>query len=86
MGIKNIRKIGEKIYKDNPSIRPFVDSVRGKKSDMPKFSGWGMTSIHEFPWNDPYQGENFRRANENIKSDFNFSEDTTLTSMRNLEK
>ena len=86
MGIKNFRDIGKKIYKENPSIRPFVDSVRKKEPVVPKFSGWGMTSIHELPWNDPYQGENFRRANENIKNQFDFSENTTLTSMRNLDE
>ena len=85
MGIKSIREIGKKIYKKNPSIQPFIDSMRNKEPDVVKFSGWGMTSIHEFPWNDPYQGENFRKANENIKNDFDFSEDTTLTSMRNLD-
>lgn len=85
MGINRIREIGGEIYKKNPLIQPFVDSMRNKKPDVVKFSGWGMTSIHEFPWNDPYQGENFRKANENIKNEFDFSENTTLTSMRNLD-
>jgi len=86
LGIKSIRDVGEKIYKENPSIRPFIDSVRNKKPSTPKFSGWGMTSIHEFPWNDPYQGENFRNAHKDIKNKFDFSGDTTLTSMRNLDE
>ena len=86
MRIKSIREIGKKIYKKNPSIQPFVDLIRGKKPDVAKFSGWGMTSIHEFPWNDPYQGENFRKANENIINDFDFSEEGSLTGMRNLDE
>ena len=84
MRIKSIREIGKKIYKKNPSIQPFVDKIRNKKPNVTKFSGWGMTSIHEFPWNDPYQGENFRKANRNIINDFDFSEDTT-NALRNLD-
>ena len=84
MVIRNIKQVGKKFYKNNPSIRPFVDLVRNKKPDVVKFSGWGMTSIHEFPWNDPYQGENFRKANRNIINDFDFSEDTT-SALRNLD-
>jgi len=70
--IKSIRDIGEKIYKNNPSIRPFVDVVRRKKPDVAHFEGWGMTTNHEHPWNDQYQGEIFRQASQEVKNEIEF--------------
>jgi len=32
-----------------------------------------MTSIHEFPWNDDFQGEIFRKTCEEIKKEFDFT-------------
>ena len=51
-----------------------VDFIRQKQPDAPRFSGWGMTSIHEFPWNDEYQGDVFRKASNDIKNEFDLSQ------------
>ena len=85
MGIKNIREMGRKIYKNNPSIRPFVDFIRKKEPDTPRFSGWGMTSIHEFPWNDEYQGDVFRKASNDIKNEFDFVGNTTNVNKNRMD-
>lgn len=85
MGIKNIREMGRKIYKNNPSIRPFVDFIRKKEPDTPRFSGWGMTSIHEFPWNDEYQGDVFRKASNDIKNKFDFVDNTTNVNKNRMD-
>ena len=76
MKIKNIAK---KIYRDNPSLRPSIDLIRRKKPDTPKFSGWGMTSIHEFPWKDNFQGDIFRKTCEEIIKEFDFTDGKTTT-------
>lgn len=68
-----VKKIVKKIYLNNPSIRPYIDFLRNKKEDPPKFSGWGMTSAHEFPWKDDFQGEVFRKTCQEIKKEFDFS-------------
>ncbi|RTE07917.1 hypothetical protein [Paenibacillus whitsoniae] len=34
------------------------------------FSGWGMQTAHENPWNDKYQWGNFRETNTLLKSNF----------------
>lgn len=70
--MKNIRDIGKGIYKNNPFIQPFVDAVRNKEPYVPKFSGWGMTTEHEYPWNDQYQGNEFRRASKDVKEEIEF--------------
>jgi len=70
---KGIRKIGKNIYLNNPSIRPYIDFLRRKKPDSPRFNGWGMTSTHELPWNDNFQGEIFRKTCKEIKNEFDFS-------------
>jgi O-methyltransferase len=77
--IKNIKNIGKKIYRENPSLQPFIDAIRKKEKDIPKFSGWGMTSIHEFPWKDNFQGDIFRKTCKEIIQEFDFTDGKTTT-------
>ena len=35
-----------------------------------QFSGWGMKTAHELPWNDQYNEEIFRQASIDIKNNF----------------
>ena len=44
-----------------------------------KFRGWGMTTIHELPWNDDYTWKEFRRSTQDIKKIFNFSSNLHVT-------
>ena len=79
MGIKNVRDIGKKIYKNNPSIQPFIDKLRKKEPQKAKFSGWGMTTEHEHPWNDNFQGNVFRNACKEIVKEFDFTDGEITT-------
>jgi len=82
---RNLRKIGKRVYLNNPSLRPYIDFLRRKKPDIPKFSGWGMTSIHEFPWKDDYQGKVFRKTCQDIKNEFDFGDGKVSTSIGQLD-
>jgi len=77
--MKNIKDVGKKIYKDNPSIQPLIDAIRNKEPYVPKFSGWGMTTEHEYPWNDNFQGDVFRNACEKIVKEFDFTDGKITT-------
>ena len=74
---KKIIKYGKKISEKYPYLRSFLKVgsflIPNKTSDStPRFSGWGMTSIHELPWNDDYQGEVFRKTSQDFKKKFRF--------------
>jgi len=57
-----------KIYYKFPIFRPFLDNVAKIYFVLkPRFSGWGMTSGHELPWNDEYQGQIFRKTCTDVK-------------------
>ncbi len=58
--------------------RPFFDFI-------PKFSGWGMKTAHEVPWNDRYNWNTFRETHEYVKNNFDFSNDFIGMSKKNLD-
>ena len=53
------------------TLRPLKDIIR-KDVVSPKFSGWGMTSIHELPWIDDFQGDAFRKASFDLNKVMKF--------------
>lgn len=64
-----------KIYNKFTFIKPFACFVKQKffkRNLPPKFSGWGMETQHELPWVDRYHWDAFRKANEDIKRNFEF--------------
>ncbi|MEX0861728.1 class I SAM-dependent methyltransferase [Nitrosopumilus sp.] len=67
----NLIKYGQEIYSKHPTLRPFLSFIKKNFFEKPKFSGWGMTTIHEPPWlND--EGKKFLEINEFIMKNFMF--------------
>ena len=63
------------IYWKFPTLRPLMVGIHDIifPSSI-KFSGWGMTTRHELPWNDDYDWGSFRKAAIDIKTQFDFNE------------
>jgi O-methyltransferase len=66
-------KFGQEIYSKHPALRPFLSFIKKFFFNKPKFSGWGMTSIHEPPWLNDDEGKNFLEINNYIKNNFAFN-------------
>ena len=70
---ENLIKFGQEIYSKHPALRPFLTFIKKNFFNKPKFSGWGMTSIHEPPWLNDDEGEKFLEINNYIKNNFAFN-------------
>jgi len=69
---ENLIKFGQEIYSKHPALRPFLSFIKKSFFNRPKFSGWGMTSIHEPPWENNDAGKKFLEINDYIKNNFAF--------------
>ncbi len=65
---ENLIKFGQEIYSKHPALRPFLSFIKKSFFNRPKFSGWGMTSIHEPPWENNNDGKKFLEINDYIKA------------------
>ena len=74
-----------KIYWKYPIFRPGLGLIHRTFFIKPKFSGWGMKTEAELPWNDEYVGDIFRQASIDIKKNFEFSKNTTGTNKNNVD-
>jgi len=71
-------KILKIIYNKLPILQPFFIKMSKPFFDfIPKFSGWGMKTGHELPWNDEYNWDVFRKTQKYVEESFNFSMDGT---------
>ena len=70
---KNLIKYGQEIYSRHPALRPFLSFLKKQFFNKPKFSGWGMTTIHEPPWLYGEEGKQFVDTNEFIMKNFMFN-------------
>ena len=70
---KNLIKFGQEIYSKHPALRPFLTFIKKNFFNKPKFSGWGMTSIHEPPWLNDDEGKKFLEIHNYIKNNFAFN-------------
>ena len=70
---KNLIKFGHEIYSKHPALRPFLTFIKKNFFTKTKFSGWGMTSIHEPPWLNDDEGRRFLEINNYIKNNFLFN-------------
>ena len=61
---ENLIKFGQEIYSKHPALRPFLSFIKKSFFNRPKFSGWGMTSIHESPWENNNDGKKFLEINK----------------------
>ena len=74
------------IYKKIPILQPVFIKISKPFFDfVPKFSGWGMKTGHELPWNDEYDWSVFRETNEEIKEKFDFSNDGLGMNKKNFD-
>lgn len=69
----DIVKSGQNIYSKYPTLRPILSLIKRIFFKKPKFSGWGMTTIHEPPWLDSEEGKVFLERNEDMKAHFPFN-------------
>jgi len=74
-----------KIYWKYPILRPGLGLIHRAFFIKPKFSGWGMKTEAELPWNDEYVGDIFRQACIDMKKNFEFSKNTTGTNKKNVD-
>lgn len=70
---ENLIKFGQEIYSKHPALRPFLTYIKKNFFNKPKFSGWGMTSIHEPPWLNDDEGKKFLEIHNYIKDNFAFN-------------
>jgi len=70
---ENLIKFGQEIYSKHPALRPFLSFIKKFFFNKPKFSGWGMTSIHQPPWLNDDEGKKFLEIHNHIKNNFAFS-------------
>ena len=80
-----ILKLGREIYYKFPILRPWMAFIHRNFILKPKFSGWGMTTQHEPPWNVEYGEEIFRKACVDIKNNFEFTKNTADISQKNID-
>jgi hypothetical protein len=69
---KKILEIGKRFYWKYPALRPFIAPIHRRLFIKPKFSGWGMSTEAENPWDSEYYGDIFRKAAQDVKK-FEFS-------------
>jgi O-methyltransferase len=75
------------IYKKIPILQPFFIKISKPFFNfIPKFSGWGMKTGHELPWNDNYNWKTFRDSHKYIQEHFNFSNDGIGMNKKNLDE
>ncbi|WP_148702289.1 class I SAM-dependent methyltransferase [Nitrosopumilus piranensis] len=55
-----------------PFLKPYAFDYYHKNLIGAKFTGWGMKTEHELPWNDEYSGKIFNKTCEDVQN-FNFS-------------
>jgi len=75
---QSLYKIIRWVYHKIPLPHKYRTIIHSKLHPLkPRFSGWGMTSMHELPWNDEYDGKIFRQAIIDVKKKFEFTNDAT---------
>ena len=71
---------------EHPKLRPFADffyiPLFGNKST---FSGWGLNTIHQVPWDKKYEN-NFLETHNHVKSFFDFAPSITNLKPELMEK
>ena len=73
------------VYYGVPFLRPYMAFVHRKFFIKTKFSGWGMKTVHELPWNDEYDWDIFRKTSIDAKN-LEFSKDGAQIDRNNLDE
>jgi len=69
---KKLIERGRELFSQYPKLRPVLRIARGVLRSNTIFSGWGMSTSHQFPWIDEYNGDVFRKTSKDIKKSFDF--------------
>jgi len=73
------------VYHKYPLLRPFMAFFHRKFFIQTKFSGYGMRTVHELPWNDEHDWDVFRKASIDVKN-FEFSKDAAQIDLNNVDE
>ena len=60
------------LSKKFPFLRPVLLFLKKTIFTQPRFSGWGMTTIHENAWDSEYDENVFKKTSQDIKTQFQF--------------
>ncbi len=73
------------LYYKFPILRPSMAFIHRRFFIETKFSGFGMKTIHELPWNDEYEWDTFRKSVMDVKN-FEFSKDAAQIDRNNVDE
>ena len=82
---QKIVKIGKIFYHKFPVLQSILGFIDRKFIFKPKFSGWGMKTEHEIPWNNPQDSEIFIKASKDIKK-FKFVRNSICYNEKNIDE
>ena len=73
------------LYYKFPILRPYMAFIHQRFFRQTKFSGYGMKTIHEVPWNDEYDWDVFRKSIKDVK-DFEFTKNAAQVDRNNVDE
>lgn len=73
------------LYHKFPILRPYMAYIHQKFFWQTKFSGFGMKTNHELPWNDEYDWDVFRKSIIDIR-EFEFTKDAAQIDRNNVDE
>lgn len=73
------------IYYKYPKIRPVMAFFHRRFFTKTKFSGFGMKTAHDLPWNDEHDWDVFRKACIDVKN-FEFTKDAAQIDRNNVDE
>ena len=82
---EKFEKAAKKIYYKFPFLRPLLASIYRNFFVKYTFSGWGLRTVHELPWNDKHE-EFFRKDCLDIKNQFEFTPNSTGADKYNVDE
>lgn len=82
---ENFFRTGRSLAVKYPSLKPFLVLMKKLFFSKPKFSGWGMSTLHEHPWTDEFKEQVFRNAHEDIKKNFLFNRKISEIDSKNID-
>ena len=74
------------LYYKVPALQPLMAFIHRKFFIVTKFSGWGMKTVHELPWNVKHGEEIFLKASSDIKKNFEFSKNAAQVDLSNIDE
>lgn len=81
---QKILKIGKNFYHKFPVLQPILRFIDRKFIFKTKFSGWGMKTEHDVPWNNLRDSEVFIKASMDIKK-FKFVRNSIYYNEKNID-